>query len=265
MGGKKPTIEDVKEWPDQNETTFLQILWERIQDDPSATPPSIRSGIWEAIDDQLFLSVGDRYGAEKLRGKYNRLRIKYRHFLELLDHADVQYDQTSNTIFASDEIWQMFIKKHGNFKALKKSGLKNYELLSQVFKSEVPRHTEIALVSDDGIKRGEGRSKGKRIADNLSSCPGEEEAKFEKLDSCVEEVEKHKEVVANKKHKTTTSSFYGDPYSIEACMDVLEAMKNISDNAYAKVVELFPNPDWRKIFMKMSVVRRNSWVAYLDS
>lgn len=60
------------------------------------------------------------------------------------------------------------------------------------------------------------------------------------------------------------TSIATDTFSIENCMDVLESMTNISDGAYAKVIEKFTCPNWRKIFMKMSETRRDAWIKGLE-
>ncbi|KAL5723759.1 hypothetical protein ACHQM5_007115 [Ranunculus cassubicifolius] len=46
--------------------------------------PTFKLSDWNDMDNELFVEVGVRYGANKLKRKYNRLQIKERQFSELL-------------------------------------------------------------------------------------------------------------------------------------------------------------------------------------
>ncbi|KAL5722029.1 hypothetical protein ACHQM5_005599 [Ranunculus cassubicifolius] len=88
MGKKSETNEDVKDWPEKNEGAFLKILYERVKLDINGAP-TFKPSDWKAMDEELFLEIGVRYWEEKLKGKYNRLRIKERQFAELVVHTGV--------------------------------------------------------------------------------------------------------------------------------------------------------------------------------
>ena len=107
MGGKNGNSEDAKDWSENNENAFLLILYERVKKDPNGTP-IFKPSDWLEMDDELFLVTGERYGTDRLKGKYNRLRTKHRCFSELLEHTGVTYDSSSNTVFATEDVWQMF-------------------------------------------------------------------------------------------------------------------------------------------------------------
>lgn len=56
------------------------------------------------MDDELFLYTGVGYGNERLRGKFNRLRGKYRLVYELWEHNGIIYDLASNTEHALKDV-----------------------------------------------------------------------------------------------------------------------------------------------------------------
>ena len=97
------------------------------------------------------------------------------------------------------------------------------------------------------------KSKGKRVADNfISGCLRvKKKSNFEKIDSCLEmwasslnarKKKKIQQKLKNIKQNATTAQT--DFYSIDSCMNVLEAMENISDAAYINVLEKFKDVDW---------------------
>ncbi|OWM78243.1 hypothetical protein CDL15_Pgr015062 [Punica granatum] len=71
----------------------------------------------------------------KLRDKCARLKGTYRQFTELRNHTGVGWDADTNTIKASPDVWDMFIKKSRAFKAFRTKGCKHYILLNELFSS----------------------------------------------------------------------------------------------------------------------------------
>ena len=52
-------------------------------------------------------------------------------------------------------------------------------------------------------------------------------------------------------------------YSLTKCVTVLDEMEDIPHDAYGKALEKFMNPDWREVFIAMSVERKRGWVLRL--
>lgn len=189
------------------------------------------------------------------------------------------------------------MQKNKMYKSFRKHGCKNYQLLTQVFgkstatgqlhhastqlppSSDEERQTEEVFLSKSTNNMSEsetGSSKGKRPADEF--IPGcirvKKEGKFEKLDSCLQmwatslEARAQKDLAKVESYKEKSSkkatSPISDPYSVDNCMDVLETMEGVSDDAYNKVVAKFKDPYWRNVFLKMSESRRKAWVANLE-
>ncbi|PQQ06240.1 L10-interacting MYB domain-containing protein isoform X2 [Prunus yedoensis var. nudiflora] len=66
-----------------------------------------------------------------------------------------------------------------------------------------------------------------------------------------------------RKGEKEVSSPYRELSSIEDCMEILEAMEGVNDDAYVKALDKFTNSDWRKMFVKMSDPRRRVWLNSL--
>ena len=67
------------------------------------------------MDEELKLITGVRYGSDKLKGKYNRLRIKNRLFGDLITHTGVTFDASLNIVNAPEDVWQHFYKVLDSF------------------------------------------------------------------------------------------------------------------------------------------------------
>ena len=63
-------------WPDTNENIYLQMLYKRVRNDPNNTP-SFKTSDYQQMDEEIFATTGTRYGPDKLKAKYNCLRIRY--------------------------------------------------------------------------------------------------------------------------------------------------------------------------------------------
>ncbi|MED6215585.1 hypothetical protein PIB30_115117, partial [Stylosanthes scabra] len=102
------------------------------------------------------------------------------------------------------------------------------------------------------------------------------EAKNARLDKFESALEKWAESVSARtevskakaeKYKSLASqatSSCTDPYSIEACMGLLNSLDNVSKTMYNKAVAKFVQAEWRCIFMTMPTERRMDWLLDLD-
>ncbi|KAL4303047.1 hypothetical protein GQ457_10G014400 [Hibiscus cannabinus] len=95
MGGKGKDIDDMKVWSKANEVTLIKILVGKVREGK----------------------------LQSLKGKFNRLRIKYRQFSELIGHTEVKWDVTSDIVHESQDIWEGFFKENKEFKKFKKTWL----------------------------------------------------------------------------------------------------------------------------------------------
>lgn len=51
--------------------------------------------------------------------------------------------------------------------------------------------------------------------------------------------------------------------SLTKCVTVLDEMEDIPHDAYGKALEKFMNPDWREVFIVMSVEKKRGWILRL--
>ncbi|KAJ1394782.1 Myb/SANT-like domain [Sesbania bispinosa] len=55
-----------------------------------------------------------------------------------------------------------------------------------------------------------------------------------------------------------------DPYSTEACLELLDSMEDISPKVYNNALGKFTNKDWRIMFIRMPSFRRKDWLDSLE-
>lgn len=183
------------------------------------------------------------------------------------------------------------MQKHKNYITFKSKGGRNYEMLGQIFNNSSTHHasTQLPLTSDgnhqneeqffsqgvhviEGEKSCAGSSRGKRpIDDYLAGCNCvNKEAKLENFDFCLEilasslSARAERDLAKAKKYKEMPDQATRAPYSIDECMDELENLDDVSDTSYIKALEKFKDPDWRIMFVKMSLVRKKSWLKSLE-
>jgi hypothetical protein len=164
-------------------------------------------------------------------------------------------------------------------------------MLGQIFNNSSTHHasTQLPLNSDgnhqneeqcfsqgvhviEGEKSCAGSSRGKRpIDDYLAGCNCvNKETKLENFDFCLEilasslSARAERDLAKAKKYKEMPEQATRAPYSIDECMDELENLDDVSDTSYIKALEKFKDPDWRIMFVKMSLVRKKSWLKSLE-
>ncbi|KAA8531145.1 hypothetical protein F0562_005854 [Nyssa sinensis] len=60
-----------------------------------------------------------------------------------------------------------------------------------------------------------------------------------------------------------TSSKTSDPYSIEACIEVLRSLDGVDDAHYMKACRKFTDATWRTMFIRVPLERKLGWVMNL--
>ncbi|KAA8536533.1 hypothetical protein F0562_029011 [Nyssa sinensis] len=60
-----------------------------------------------------------------------------------------------------------------------------------------------------------------------------------------------------------TSSKTSDPYSIEACIEVLSSLDGVDDAHYMKACRKFTDATWRTMFIRVPLERKLGWVMNL--
>ena len=67
---------------------------------------SFKVTIWEDINNELAAIIGESYGLNRLKGKYNRLHTLHREFSTVLACTGVTWDFASNKVNAPQEVWE---------------------------------------------------------------------------------------------------------------------------------------------------------------
>ncbi|XP_023735060.1 uncharacterized protein LOC111882929 [Lactuca sativa] len=251
------------------------------------------------MDEQIFMKFAIRYGPEKLKGKYHRMRSVHTKFSELINHTGVTWDAASGKVFANDTVWDDYFKRDKVFKTFKKKGCKIYPLLSLVFSgsttsgafhnastcapqtSEEERrikdeYLDVGSVGEsafDGSNR-KGKRKTERDIKGLPVTRREKKSngnsKYDILldawsDSMI--ARKERDLPKAERYKSKyghTTSLFVEEYSVGDCMATLEATQGVSSRSYNKALSFFPDINWRKMFLMMFENRRKDWLDSLD-
>ncbi|KAK8643869.1 hypothetical protein V6N13_013146 [Hibiscus sabdariffa] len=292
MGGKGKDIDDTKDWPKANEVTLIQILVGKVREGKLQSS-TFKKEVWAEINNEMHEAIGVDYGIDRLKGKFNRLRIKYRHFSELIGHTGVKWDVTSNTVHASQDIWEGFFKKNKEFKKFKKQGCEDHELLGEIFNTTTATGKLQQLSTEDPLSpieerrleeeflsgsihvdlegnssEGEGSEKGRKR--KIDSIPGERRSsKVNKMNKMEEFLDKWASALSAKEEAAKAKAeryklSIPNPYSIGICMELLEKMEWVSSRSSNKAIEKFISAEWRQIFVGMSEARQKDWVDSLD-
>jgi len=60
------------------------------------------------------------------------------------------------------------------------------------------------------------------------------------------------------------TSLLSNPFPVDECTDVLENFDDVSNASYITALEKFKDPNQRKMFVKMSFIRRKIWHKSLE-
>ncbi|GAB2253915.1 hypothetical protein Droror1_Dr00021724 [Drosera rotundifolia] len=107
MGGQSERTRDTMPWPRENKTAFIGILYERLKKGKLQCSTFTKDE-WGNIKEELKATTTWDYGIERLKGKWNRLRISHRLFTTLIEHTGVTWDPNTNEVHAAEDVWNHF-------------------------------------------------------------------------------------------------------------------------------------------------------------
>ncbi|GAB2211288.1 hypothetical protein Drorol1_Dr00016581, partial [Drosera rotundifolia] len=107
MGGHSERSRDTKPWPRENKTAFIGILYDRLKKGKLQCSTFTKDE-WEKINEELKAATTWDYGIERLKGKWNRLRIAHRLFTALIEHTGVTWDPNTNEVHAAEDVCNHF-------------------------------------------------------------------------------------------------------------------------------------------------------------
>ncbi|KHN21833.1 hypothetical protein glysoja_033692 [Glycine soja] len=287
------------EWSAANTKTFIKKFM-RVKNG-QLQGSTFKTTTWEEINKDLFEMIQTNYGVDKLKSKFNRLRQIHRDFSTLLARTGVTWEMESNKVNALDEVWDELIKKGRHYKNFKKHGFEyDYDILGDIFNSSTttgklshastqdpPNFDEERAmegdfltkgihinVSDDDIKvlrhkrkeifssgehrRKEGKTSNKEMLDKIVSVWSDSMSQRTTTSRAREERYKGKT-----SQTSQATSPISDPYSVKACMELLDNMQNVPTSAYFKLMEKFTSEHWRQMFIVMDAERRKQLIESL--
>nr|GEW95261.1 hypothetical protein [Tanacetum cinerariifolium] len=179
--------------------------------------------------------------------KYNRLRIMYTKFSELISHTGVTWNFETGKVKAHGDVWGAFTQRDKIFTTFKNRGCKHklYALMDLVF----------------------SKSTAKGSFHNPStSCPqtSEEERRIEDDYLGEESLVARKELsLAKSKIIKAQSSKGVEESTIDDCIILLDAIHDVSTTSYNSALTRFLDDGWRRMFVLMPDARRNAWFETL--
>ena len=95
---------DEKKWPPHVEHIFIKIvLGEQLK---SNMPNGVFKGsTWASITIELNQKIGKDFITKQVQQKHNRLWLKQRKWSQLLRHIGLGWDEQTQTVPCSNEVW----------------------------------------------------------------------------------------------------------------------------------------------------------------
>ncbi|XP_062085640.1 L10-interacting MYB domain-containing protein-like [Humulus lupulus] len=261
-------VDDACLWGPTVEKIFIDNLVDEVNKGNMASG-QFGSKTWAKIL-ELQIKSKRKYLIKQIKQKFNRLRTKYREFAELLKQTRFGWDHETNTVVASEEIWQNYLRFHRSAA----SGLPNTD-------DEREMENEFDRIDAHDIDENDSTSCSRLVDDvfkrstkNSTTTSTERRAKRQRSQQMsdaivawteVAKVRAEATLAKAKKYKSTTEGggSQNHEFSLTNCMQILEGMEEVSDDAYMKAVEKFKDPDWREIFINMSTIRKRAWLDRL--
>ena len=95
---------DEKKWPSHVEHIFIEIMLEEQL--KGNMPNSVFKGsTWASITIELNQKIGKDFITKQVQQKHNRLRLKQRKWSQLLRHTGLGWDEQTQTVTFSNEVW----------------------------------------------------------------------------------------------------------------------------------------------------------------
>ncbi|GAB2278169.1 hypothetical protein Dimus_012863 [Dionaea muscipula] len=214
---------------------------------------------------------------------------------ELRSISGVTWDPNTNVVNAAEEVWNHFYTiNKTQYKTFRKEGFRHYEVLGEIFygtsatgglhnasTEQPPTSDEERKMEDDFLNKGtyehvetddegpithrrENDTRRRRKEPNVNKSDQLSAAMTQWASSAAEksaESSLRQQYLQTKLTKLKQKENYNqdqknDPYSYDACIEILNNMENVSDDAYTAGLKAFKDADFRKAFVKMPEIRR---------
>ena len=91
-------------WPPHIEKIFIDIMVDE-QQKGNMEHGTFKASTWLSITNALNEQTGKSFHPKQLQQKHNRLRSKQKKWSQLLSHTKLGWDETTQTVTASEEVW----------------------------------------------------------------------------------------------------------------------------------------------------------------
>ncbi|XP_045819331.1 putative F-box/FBD/LRR-repeat protein At1g78760 isoform X1 [Trifolium pratense] len=270
-------------WPDLVTKAFIDIMVDEVT--KGNMPNGVfLTGTWTSMTTRLNSITKRSYKKEQLQEKMHGLRAMFHEFYSLLQNTGFQWNAETNTVTASEEVWQNYLKTHDKASQFQKKGCDHYKLLEIIFnknnETDVLHYSSIqdqpnSIVNELNNQYLNTESANNARVDNDSSDndiqveqiihSGKQKIQVKDLTS-MKESTSHQvgdALVAQAKIVEASSSHLTVDCSLTKCVVALEEIRDISDDIFGKALEKFKDPDWREMFIAMSNDRRRGWLFRL--
>ncbi|MCH89116.1 F-box family protein, partial [Trifolium medium] len=127
-------------WPDLVTKAFIDIMVDEV------TKGNMPNGVfhqetWTSMTTRLNSITNCSYTKEQLQEKMHRLRAMFHEFDSLLENTGFGWNEETNTVTASEEAWQNYLKTHDKASEFQKKGCAHYKLLEIIFNKN--KETEV--------------------------------------------------------------------------------------------------------------------------
>ena len=97
--------EDLKLWPPQMEKLFVNIM---VKECIKGNVPdgAFKRSTWNKLVTKLNVRANRSFNHKQVKIKFNWLQTRHRIFSQLLEHTGMGWNPVTNTVTASDEVWQ---------------------------------------------------------------------------------------------------------------------------------------------------------------
>ena len=100
---------DEKKWHPHVEHIFIKIMLEKQL--KGNMPSDVFKGpMWASITADLNQRTSKDFNSKQVQQKHNRLRLKQRKWSQLLKHTGLGWDEQTQIVTCSDEVWQNVIE-----------------------------------------------------------------------------------------------------------------------------------------------------------
>ncbi|KAK9988613.1 hypothetical protein SO802_028852 [Lithocarpus litseifolius] len=251
---------DEKKWPPHVEHIFIDIM---LEEQLKGNMPNgvFKGPTWAAITAELNQRTGKDFLSKQVQQKHNRLRPKQRKWSQLLRHTKLGWDELTQIVTCSDEVWQNVIAGCPNYPSLQQlfapsTATGNLQISSNTppLNSDEERALEEELANANANASAPTHMDDDCYTPNFESFPqGVEDAEVEEVtqragkhpvqDARVRRSRRSQIGCSSSTDQFAESAIAGDPCSLNKAMAVLNSSLMAYGNDWIRAVEEYDFDD----------------------